>query len=556
MIRLSKYGFPGNVVRQPESRVTIFEPALGFDGGQAPQELPPGYTPASQNVVSERGEIKPRSGFSRYEGTYDVGGPVLFGFEAIDIQGRRHAIATSADSVAYMRSGDTQFLTLAWFATSDQTPLGDYLNGWDGAQVYEPARDKNIAVLTNNRQLPKFLEVDQSTLTYSDFTWCASSFSRARSVCESNYRIVFFNVSTATLTFPTRVQWTARGNPLDFSVAGGGGFEDLLDMRGVGQRIYADGNDLILFTDEQIWRGRPRDDLFAYDFYAINRQLGCPYPRTIAETQYGLVFLARDQELCLLRGDEVVPLGPTGLRKADENHSRIQRKLQTEMQNGELAWGMYNSQENAYKLRYTSNDTNANLFPQRGLVYSFHNRSFFPEKFDGHSVSYGFEMQDIEEAAAWDSIPFTWNEYNTSWDNAGLGIAPIREVIFSSSGTPYRFRSDQTSDDGTAIDWRWRSHGLNMENVFQQDLLYEVWMDYRSDTSSNVSLFVSSNLGATFDSGFSKTLSATSIMTEMFPVNITATSPLFEIRGNDGSVPRIARFQANLRDAGRFHGGL
>jgi hypothetical protein len=558
-VRLTKFGFPSRVVPQQDSRVSIFEPTLGFDGGQAPQELHPGFTPESKNFIHEAGYIQPRSGMSRYDASYAMGGSPQLGMELFDVNANRHALAVSSQTVAYLPTAGVQFSNLSWVAAagaSDQTLAGQMNDAPNGALIYEPARDKNIAVFTNGRQLPKFLNVESGTTTYSDFTWVASSFSKARAVCESDYRLVWGNVSSSTLSYPVRVQWSVRGNPLDLSVSNGGGFEDLMDMRGEIVRVVPDGDGIVLFTGEQIWRGRKRMDAYAFDFDCVQHTLGCPYPRTIHSTPNGIVFLGRDLELYVLRGDQAIPLGPTGRKGPEQgDHSRVQAYLQRVVQNSDLAWACYNSKNNRSEFYYTSNETNANLHPQNRLTYHWANQSFFKST-TSLDWACGFEMQDTEEAVTWDSIPYTWEQYDVSWDNAGLGPAERRVVTFSSAGTPYRFRSDQTSDDGTAIDCRWRSHGLSGQDAFRFDQIYEVWLEHESGTTSNVSVWTSNDLGRTFTDSFARALSATSHKAEMFPVWLSAQAPCFEVRTVDGSVPKISRMQVRMRDAGLYGGSL
>jgi hypothetical protein len=555
-IRQTKYGFPPRSFPQQESRKSIFEPVRGFDGGQAPQELSPGFTPESQNWIHSGGYLTPRSGLSRYDATFALGDATLFAMEAYDVQNRRYGIQASSETIGFHATGALSWSTLS-YADSGSAPNAEINIGWDGDYIYDIVRDKNIAVLTNNRQLPKSIVVEPSTTTFSDFTFVASRFSKARSVCAVDNSLVWFNTSTTTQEFPQRVEVSARGNIRNYTQGTGEAvFEDIMDMRGQGVKAIAEGDNVVLFTDQQIWRGRPTGDAYRFRYYCVNRTLGCPYPKTIAETPKGIVFLGGDLELYMLTGDDTVPLGPTYAKGPDQgDHSRVQLYLQRVLQNGDLAWAEYNDRDRVYELYYTSNEVSSNLYPKNRIALHFDNMSFFVSKFS-HELSAGCVLQDVEEAATWDSNPYTWEQYDVLWDSARLGAADRRMAVFSSAGTPYRFRSDQTTDDGTAIDCRWRSHGLNQGDEFRFDQLYEVWVEYNADSASSLSVMVSDTVGNTFIDGFEKRLSASSHSVEMFPVWITAQAPLFEVRLNDGSRPKISRFQARLRDAGLYGGGL
>jgi hypothetical protein len=556
-VRQTKYGYSPKAYPPAESRKSIFEPVRGLDAGQAPQELSPGFTPESQNWIHVGGYLQPRSGISRYDNSFTLGDAALYAFEAFDVENRRYAIVASSDTLAILPASGTSWSALSYVAGSSGQTASAVMNiGWHGDYIYDIARDENIAVLTNDRQLPKFLTLTPSVNTFSDFTWVSSRFSHARSVTVVDNSLVWFNVSTSTQQFPQRVEVSVRGEPSNYAQADGAVFEDIMDMRGVGQRAVADGDNVVLFTDQQIWRGRKTGDNYRFSYYCVNRTLGSPYPKTIASTPRGIMFLGGDLEMYLLSGDETIRLGPTYTKGPDQgDHSRIQTYLQRRLMNGSLAWGAYNDRDNAYEMFYTSNETNTNLYPKNRIGLYFDNMSFFESRFS-HELSAGCVIQDIEEAVTWDSIPYTWDQFNVPWDTASLGPVARRHAVFSSSGTPYRFRSDQTSDDGTAIQCNWRSHGLNQGDEFRFDQLHEVWIEYASDSNSSLSLMVSDTVGSSFIDGYAANLSSSSHSVVMCPVHITAQSPVFELRLNDGSVPKISRLQARLRDAGAYGGGL
>lgn len=562
-VRLSKFGFRPRDMQQPESRISIFDPTLGYDGGQAPQELPPGYTPESQNWEEDGGNIVPRSGLSAFSFNGSFLGPIVYASEFFDLTGSRYAWAVFARSLhnstmPFLRPDSSEWT----FMTGDDSTLlatnAEPTTGWQGAQIYEPARDMNIAVITGGVHTPLVLNIDASTTSYSAFTHAYSQFSTARSIAESDYRLVWFNVSSLLTSYPTRVVWSGRGLPLTYTVADGAGFEDLLDMRGVGLKVIADPDGVVLFSDQEIWRGRRRQDAYAFDFYRISDQ-GTPFPRSITRTPHGITYLGRDRELYLLSGDQPIALGPD--RRTDARHSRIQKKLRQELTNGDLAFGVYNSQLQRNELYYTSNETNTNLYPKNRMDYNFDSGSIFFSKYS-HELTAAFETTDVDtDVLTWDEIPFQWDDYGEIWDDALLG-APQRRIFAwshytnaqGSLASVFISRSEKTTDDGTAIDARWRSHGLGQAEAFRYDQLSEVQVEYASGTSSSVSLWLSGNGGASFSDSFGRTLSATSHGAACLPCNVTASSPMFELRINDGSTPRISRLQAKLFDGGVYGG--
>ena len=125
-------------------------------------------------------------------------------------------------------------------------------------------------------------------------------------------------------------------------------------------------------------------------------------------------------------------------------------------------------------------------------------------------------------------------------------------MVFTSLGSALRFGSNQTTDDTTAIDVRWRSHGLRKSDAFAQTALSEVWFDYESDSASSASVFLSSaRSGSAFETGIAVSLISTNVPT-FIPTWTVDSTPIFEVRLNDGGKPRFERFQVQLQDAGRF----
>src|SRR5690606_1541830 len=116
-----------------------------------------------------------------------------------------------------------------------------------------------------------------STLTYSDFTFIDSldSMKKARDVVATNDRLVFVNMERADgARFPTRVFWSARGDPRNYDINSEAGFEDLMEMRGEVQAAVRWRDFLLLFTQHEIWRATPTLDAYAFRFDRIIDSLG------------------------------------------------------------------------------------------------------------------------------------------------------------------------------------------------------------------------------------------------------------------------------------------
>jgi hypothetical protein len=539
-------------LRAADQRVHIFSPTRGLHSGLPAQALPPGFTPESRNFVPEGGFIRPRSGLSQF-GSTPFAGPVLGIKEIYDINGLLHLAGASTHTLAWYNSVAASWITLSP-VTGSLNPAGTIDAYWQIDQTYDAAVDQHLISLTNGLNTPKYFYPHASTTTFSDFTSVYSLFSTAKAVVAFDNRLIWGNLTqsdTAT-RLPQRVLWSARGNPHGYAIGlDGSGFEDLMELKGEILAIIPEGDGLVIFTAEEIWRARRRGDAYAFDFAVSLRQMGGLFHRTVAAVPGGLIFLGRDMELYVLSGHNVQPIGPNP-RAGEE--SRVQTHLRVHLISPERAFGIYNVIERRYELYYTD-AASLSRFPNRALYLHFENGAFFEQRFDGQELSAGVDFEDTGVSVTWDQVEQTWDSYDFTWDNVGSGGTLRIPTFFSDVGTPFRMLPNHPDDAGIPIDARWRSHGLSSGNQLNYDQLYEVWLEYSSPSNSSVSVFTSPDLGQSFRPDFALSLPASGLSTAVAPLYLTASAPQFEIRLNDGSRPRIGRMQASVRDGGSWGGG-
>ena len=551
--RRTRVGFPVRPrIGRRRERIEILDPSLGFDGSAPASELEPGRTPESRNFVTDFKAITPRSGLSVYGTATDVVTPVLGSREVLDDTGRWFAVAASSRTVRILEADPSPTWQTLTFDGVD-TPSGLSRDYWSIDYIFNPGRSQNMVVLANNVNQPKWFLTDGPTATLSDYTFLNSFMSTAKSVQQIDDRLTFFNVRESGVRQPTRLVYTPRGLPTSDSIFAGAGAVDVPGMQGVGQAHIRDKEGLLLFTAREIFRARVRRDFFAFDFFPLTQDIGCPFPRTIANVPAGVMFVAQDLELYILSGNVLVPLGPSERGKP----SRVKQLLTDEMSEGALMWATYNPGKNRYELYYK---TTSGSFPRRALFYDFETGSLMQQRFT-HELSHGFPFSDPAGIGGlfWDDVNETWDQVSTVWDDAGqpreAPRAGVDIMVFGSAGTSYRFRSDQTTDDGTAIDCRWRSHGMAGRDRLGFERLHEVWTEYEAASASSASVFCSYDLGTNFDAGFALSLRSSSHSVEFAPVDCEAQAPQFEFRLQDGGTPRIHSFQAKLLPSGSAFGG-
>lgn len=546
------------VSAEPQLKVEVFHPTHGIDSSSAPQGLKPGFSPHAYNWVPTQGHIAPRSGLSCFAGNTGINDYALGAWRMNDLEGGQHGVVASCKTLSMLTSYATNLAPFGWSTlsyqkpstSSDNLPSGTTRDYWQAAVVYDPVSDRNIMALANGKDLPKVITLTDSVQTFSDMTGFASLASRAKAVAAFDNRLVWLNIGESAATYPQRVLWSPRGLPHNYQLADGAGFEDLLDMQGVGTKIVAEKDGILIFSEEEIWRGRKRFDAYAFDFYPVERKFGCPYPNTIAVTPIGVVFLARDLELYTVRGDQVIALGPAD---SEADASRIQPLLENEMVEAERAFAVYNTTDRRYELYYPASGDAGNKYPQRAIFYGIAERSYFPQQL-ATEVSAGFEMRDPGDLGpTWEQLAsLTWEDMARSWDDlADPGVGYMVHLV-SSAGTSYRLHEGHPTDDGSMITAVWRSSGLNNpQDQMNYDRLSEVFVEYSQGANAQLGLYGTPDLGDTFPSGMTITLPSNRGRAT-FPVNVEGVAPGFELRVTDGTKPRIARIQAVLRPGGRY----
>ena len=552
--RTSRYGFsfdPRTIQghEQSSARTEIFTPVGGLHRGVSPEDIPAGFTPVAYNFIADQGGIKPRSGLSQYKGgTTGLAAPALGAFRMVDTAANEYLIGPSARTLAVYNSATDAWSTLSYVRPSgwgaDSSPSGTSRQYFQATSVYDAGYDNFLAVLTNNVDVPSAFTLRSNQTTFSNLTDFLSLASHARDVTTFDNRLVWWNVGTPTEEFVTRVMWSARGLPRNYQLLDGAGFEDLLDMRGEGTRVIVDKNGIVLFTDEQIWRGVSRRDAYVFDFYPIETEMGAPYANTIVSTPVGIIFLGIDLDLYIIEGDTVRPL------IVDEEANRVKFFLDEEVLEPLRAWATYNPTNRRYELNYKATDS-TDGFPNRALYYHVTERSFFPQRF-GVELSAGVDFTDLGTPLIWDDTVSTWDDIATTWEeqvNAGSGIGSF---AFTKAGVAERFLASATDDDGTAFGAQWTSHALGRDDPMRYDQLFEVFLNYKNASASSATVVFASDLDFSSTESFRIPLDSTTYGRAFIPGSITGVAPHMRIEVDGTSKAIFQRMQVKLVDAGQF----
>jgi len=470
-IRTLRYGVPGRS-RGPRTQEIEIGLLRGLHSGLPEYRLPNGFTPDASNFLpsySEHG-IQPRSGLSYFLERID------WYPDAVELL----FDPTGAPALAALSSGTVWYKPYANPIWSELSRLGERFSHVTTQHV-EIIQANSAAtswgIIVNGVNPPKIFNVEQDTVTWSDFSKIYSIASTAATGTQSDERLVLANLQSAQHDYPRRLMWSTRGTPTDFTIALGAGFADLTEMDGAIVRIIPDVQGFVILGSNEIWRACPRRDVYAFDFIPITRNIGCSFPRTAAETPFGTVFLGNDYEPYTLSGSQLRPLG---VSEDSAGHSRVRRYIQQRATDANFVWGLYDY----IKQRYT-----LHLDQYTALTYDFQTDSWWPIEYR-QSVWRGTMVIDPPALKAlglsWNNQPLAWDSSDARWDEEGLIRQPFEEsypLYVSGIGSVYADDDKNNTDAGLTYSAYWRSPRISVNaRRYQYD---GSWIEYTGGAGSS-----------------------------------------------------------------------
>jgi hypothetical protein len=331
---------------------------------------------------------------------------------------------------------------------------------------------------------------------------------------------------------------------------GSSGFDDLLDSRGAGTKIVAEENRLVAFTTEEIWQIIPTGGPFVFTHGAIDRKIGCPYPATVADTPWGIVFMGNDFNMYIL---------PKGGGVAQTIGNDVYQELRTNLDQPSRAWGLYNTQTQNYELHYAVRGGGG--YPTKALFLDSRSLKWMPQSYT-HSLTYGWmgSVGTTSAGTTWQNLltaGLTWGQVTQTWGQLAGSTIPQLAALYGASGGTFYYGSSAATNDanldgqGKAVVCRWRSHAIGGDDPTRSKTLTEIRLDYTGDSTSSLSVTCSYDGGTTWDRGQAQSLPASSNQTQttFFPY-CNARYPMFELQLSQGRA-RFARMHGQYRPQGR-----
>lgn len=537
------YGFPLPIPSRTAQQVAVAEPTLGFDSSQPPADLVPGQSPSFENLLLRDGGMEPRPMLTLRTTNPQPMGPIAIsgGLEVVDVTGTRYPVVSGTTRLAWYSNTSWSVLSYVSSFGLSSPPAANAGDYFDFTQIYYPRADENLAMAAHD-SYDTLLCWQAGTTVFSNMTGAP----RARRVTALDNFVLAGNLRSGGSDYVQRVQWSDRGDPSNWT-GGLSGFEDLMDMRGQITRLVTHDNAVIVFSDEEIWKGLRSNFPNTFVFTPYDRSVGCPYPWTATQTPLGVMFLAKDYQIYLLPrgGGGAVPIG-----------QRLQPSVRNVLDHPTRAFGVYDKVTGHYQFTYPIRGGSG--YPQRAAWLNIATGAWAPQTYDaiGGAVSLtrGFEITVTSAATTWDGWLIPWDTETLTWDELG-GASEDRAVLMgSSTGTLFYLSSNATNDNGVVCRSRWRSGALAPADAdpARMQTVTRVDVRYSATAASNLTLRFSTDQGMNFDAG--QRLALGPVSTESaarVDAYVAAYHPTLELVSEGVRGWRVFGFQVTMRQGGR-----
>jgi hypothetical protein len=468
LTRKSTFGFPNPSIPGSVHTTRLVPLTQGVRLDQPWPLLPPGSAQSMTNFLPLDGALVPRSRLSSLNTLRTIGGtPAIVGIAELPKTSAAAPEVWISGASFHARLNSNGSISLASFTSAfglgvAGIPEASY---WEYAPVYLAAISNNGLVAAAAGPSGNTLQVLYSVSGVYRYSYLTSAPKADHVTTFDNY-VIAFNIGEGGTNnkFDTRVQWSVRGNPSNWT-SEGSGFEDLLQMKGFGTaiRVMPDGR-FVLFSNEQIWYGVGATYPAQFQFNVLDPSVGCHAGRTIQDTDEGLLFLGSDNALRLL------PRGGGASRVVVPSIQPVLRRRHNDISQVLNSWAVYD--------------------PLTKLYHLFLNGSGGPNfVVNTHTGEWGF------------------SEYPGHFVNAGAAIGlrsnfGRNEGLFltNSTGTVFSTNSLLATDSGSAVTMTWHSTPLGSDLAGNHKQVTKVCLDYRSTSTGTLTQKISQDGGNTYQS--------------------------------------------------------
>jgi hypothetical protein len=320
-----------------------------------------------------------------------------------------------------------------------------------------------------------------------------------------------------------KVQWPTGADMEDWTSVGAGN-ESLVDMQGEPTRIFGEEDQMVIASTKEIWRGRKIGGAFRFAFNPIARELGMPFPAAAVQTPFGIYWLNDDYMVYHLSGNAINPVGQS-----------ILQTLRNEIRG--------NPEQTTLFMTYDPNKMTVTLHYTTDVTTSGADRDFAPgadRAFTAHILEKGvWTPQRFGHKLTCGAVS-NWKRLKTTDAVTPYLMTNEPGVFFGSASTAFvlAYSGTTTLDLDTAKEAQWQSGGLFTGDPIHMKWSDKVRLDARADSTSNISVAVSGNLGTS---------------QAVVPTGVSGQYHSLRLRSEDTGW-RVSRCMVRARVQGEFNG--
>jgi hypothetical protein len=413
-----------------------------------------------------------------------------------------------------------------------------------GIDVFAANENKSWFIFTNGTDWLGCTDDTQEDSKYI-YSYLTGAPNRVKDVLYFDNSPICWGVRESGTADINKVQWPTGSVLTDWTSVGAGS-EKLVDMRGHATRGFVQGDEMILASSEEIWRGRKIGGAYRFTFNPISRKLGMPYRHAAINTPSGIFWLARDFMVYHYYGNKITAVGGPILQTLRDD-------LNTTGGSGGVGdhppfFFSYDPNQIALTLHYRQVDGPANNVAQAAFTYHIPEQRWTPQMFDffgtanqGFTPTSDYGYVDMAQAGA-----------------GAIGPPPNVEMTTyfgTSTGSVLQYSPTAAADDNTGTtESEFVSGGLFTGDPIHMKWSDKVRLDARADSTSNISVAVSGNLGGTYATEVERAVSVGSQTSQaVVPTGVSGQYHSLRLRSEDTGW-RVSRCMVRARVQGEFNG--
>jgi hypothetical protein len=556
MTRRTKFGSYSRAARQRSSTThTVFKPVDGWTSLDA-LDATPGSCVSGQNIWIEDGRLVPRSRLTRthvYTDTSKSAGSGAFISGVLvsrPIESHmQNLFVMSGATMARLNNdngveGGGTWSILSMTAADSQEISITQEDVYYGCDILASGLSTWF-VFTNGAGYPGVtsgLKEDDKYL-FSYLTGAPNAVQEF--VRFDNSPVAWGQRATALQSHINVVQWPTGSHCTDWTGVGAGS-ESLVDMRGQATRAFAEGEEMILASTEEIWRGRKIGGAYRFAFSPITRQLGMPYKHAAIQTPFGIYWLALDFMIYCYAGGSVTPVGQAILQTLRDD---------LDTTGGDSYVGphpphffSYDPNKRAITFHYRQKNGPTNDFAQKAFTYFIQESRWVPQMFS----FFGTAAQGFVPTSGWGYVDMNQAGLTPTGGSWGPPKNIAQTTFFgTSTGSVLQYSPTAAADDNTgATESQFVSGGLFTGDMERIKFLDDIRLDVRADSASSLTIKTSGNLGGAYANSSEIAISAQSntTQTRVFP-KVSGTYFALELTSEDTGW-EVSRIGARARVTG------